>query len=93
MNSQELKATEVITLEEVEKCIAVLERLVADTDQIFEIPKERRTALIKASGQFSRPSREEFSRRKKDAKKGKRKHKQKYLADQVSAFLCLLQNY
>ncbi len=58
-----------ISSEEIEKCIAVLERLVEDTDQIFDIPKDQRTALIKVSGQFSRPSREEFSRRKKDAKK------------------------
>ena len=58
-----------ISTEEIEKCIAILERLVADTNQVFEIPKPQRTALIKASGQLSRPSREEFSRRKKDAKK------------------------
>jgi hypothetical protein len=25
-----------------------------DTDQIFDIPKEQRTALIKAAGRFSR---------------------------------------
>ena len=59
--------------EEIEKCIAVLEYLNKNTNQIFEIPKERRTALIKASGQLSRPSREEFSRRKKDAKKAERR--------------------
>ena len=58
-----------ISAEEIEKCISILERLVADTDQVFEIPKPQRTALIKASGQLSRPSRAEFSRRKKDAKK------------------------
>lgn len=62
-----------VSLEEVEKCIAVLERLVADTNQIFEIPKAQRTALIRASGQLSRPSREEFSRRKKDAKKAEKR--------------------
>jgi NAD(P)-dependent dehydrogenase (short-subunit alcohol dehydrogenase family) len=55
--------------DEIEKCISILEQLVTDTDQIFDIPKEQRTALIKAAGQFSRPSREEFSRRKKDGKK------------------------
>ena len=64
-----------INLEEVEKCIVVLERLVADTDRIFEIPKARRIALIQASGQLSRPSREEFSRRKKDAKKAAKRKK------------------
>ena len=66
---KEHKESETISSEEIEKCISVLERLVEDTDQIFDIPKDKRTALIKVSGQFSRPSREEFARRKKDAKK------------------------
>lgn len=59
--------------EEIAKCIAVLEYLNENTNEIFEIPKEQRTALIKASGQLSRPSREEFSRRKKDAKKAEKR--------------------
>lgn len=58
-----------ISSEEIDKCIFVLEQLVADTNQIFDIPKAKRTALIKASGMLSRPSREEFDRRKKDGKK------------------------
>lgn len=58
-----------ISSEEIDKCISILERLVTDTDQIFDIPKEKRIALLKASGMLSRPSREEFSRRKKDGKK------------------------
>jgi len=58
-----------ISPEEIDKCISTLEQLIVDTDQIFEIPKEKRTALLKASGMLSRPSREEFSRRKKDGKK------------------------
>ena len=58
-----------ITSEEIDNCIFILERLVTDTDQIFDIPKEKRTALLKASGMLSRPSRDEFSRRKKDGKK------------------------
>ncbi len=60
---------------EIDKCIAILEQLVENTDVIFDIPKEKRTALIKASGQLSRPSREEFSRRKKDAKKAQKRKK------------------
>tara|TARA_R110002050_G_scaffold297000_2_gene457819 strand:+ start:17003 stop:18553 length:1551 start_codon:yes stop_codon:yes gene_type:complete len=59
--------------EEINKCITILEQLVSDTNQIFEIPKQQRTALIKVSGQLSRPSREEFSRRKKDSKKAQRR--------------------
>ena len=69
MKDKEKEAIKEVTLAEVEQCIATLERLNADSNQIFEIPKERRTALIMASGKLSRPSREEFSRRKKDAKK------------------------
>tara|TARA_R110000868_G_scaffold257575_1_gene514741 strand:- start:10062 stop:11612 length:1551 start_codon:yes stop_codon:yes gene_type:complete len=58
-----------ISPEEIDSCIALLQQLVDDTDQIFDIPKEKRTALIKVSGQFSRPNREEFAKRKKDGKK------------------------
>jgi NAD(P)-dependent dehydrogenase (short-subunit alcohol dehydrogenase family) len=65
----------IITSEEIDKCIAVLDSLNTNTNQIFEIPKEKRTALIKAAGMFSRPSREEFSRRKKDSKKNEKRKK------------------
>ena len=61
--------TQAISLDEIDKCISILEQLVTDTNQIFDIPKEKRTALLKVSGMLSRPSREEFSRRKKDGKK------------------------
>lgn len=66
-NKTELKTA--ITSAEIERCIAVLAQLVADTEQIFDIPKEQRTELIKVAGMFSRPNRDEFSRRKKDGKK------------------------
>lgn len=66
---------EIINQEQIDECIHVLESLNTDTNQIFEIPKEQRTALIKAAGLFSRPSREEFSRRKKDAKKNEKRKK------------------
>ncbi len=62
-----------VSPEEIARCIAILEHLNNNTDTIFEIPKEQRMALIKASGKFSRPNREEFSRRKKDAKKAKKR--------------------
>ncbi|SDE31103.1 short chain dehydrogenase [Pricia antarctica] len=67
--AKETDTSQKISSEEIDKCIFILERLVTDTDQIFDIPKEKRTALLKASGMLSRPSREEFSRRKKDGKK------------------------
>jgi NAD(P)-dependent dehydrogenase (short-subunit alcohol dehydrogenase family) len=64
-----------ISQREIDECIRVLESLVLDTNQIFDISKEKRTALIKAAGQFSRPNRTEFARRKKDAKKNEKRKK------------------
>ena len=58
-----------ITSEEIQKCIDLLSQLVDNTSQIFDIEKEQRTELIKVAGMFSRPNRDEFSRRKKDGKK------------------------
>ncbi|KAA3653083.1 MAG: SDR family NAD(P)-dependent oxidoreductase [Bacteroidetes bacterium] len=70
--------TDNISQEEINLCLEILEKLNSNTNQIFEIPKEQRIALIKAAGLFSRPSREEFGRRKKEAKKAqKRKLKEK----------------
>jgi len=68
MMKEEMPAKNAISPEEIDKCIALLTQLNGDTNQIFEIPKDQRTALIKAAGQFSRPDRDELSRRKKDAK-------------------------
>jgi NAD(P)-dependent dehydrogenase (short-subunit alcohol dehydrogenase family) len=65
---EEINTTSLITSAEIDRCISILAQLSVDTNQIFEIPKEQRTALIRAAGQFSRPDREEFSRRKKDGK-------------------------
>ena len=67
MNEEQMQEV-MITSEEINRCIAVLSQLNVNTDQIFDIPKEQRTALIKAAGQFSRPNRDELSRRKKDGK-------------------------
>jgi NAD(P)-dependent dehydrogenase (short-subunit alcohol dehydrogenase family) len=60
---------EQLTQEQIDQCISILKTLNEDTDQIFEIPKEERIELITEAGRLSRPSREEFARRKKDAKK------------------------
>lgn len=75
MENNEIEDKQPISTVEIDKCISVLEQLVNNTNEIFEIPKEQRTALIKAAGLFSRPSREEFSRRKKDAKKNEKRKK------------------
>ena len=65
----EVKEVGKLSEEQIDLCISMLEKLNADTNQIFEIPKDKRLSLIMAAGLLSRPSREEFLRRKKDAKK------------------------
>ncbi|MBK5192936.1 MAG: SDR family oxidoreductase, partial [Flavobacteriaceae bacterium] len=69
MENNETEIKSAITSEEIDRCIAVLAQLVEETEQIFDIPKDQRTELLKVTGMFSRPDRDEFSRRKKDGKK------------------------
>ncbi len=59
----------ILTNQEIDACISALEHLLADTNQLFELPPEKRTALLKASGKLSRPTRDEHQQRRKDAKK------------------------
>lgn len=80
MTNEETPSTQEISAADIDKCIALLTQLNTDTDQIFDIPKEQRTALIKAAGQFSRPDRDELARRKKDGRlvaKRKKENKDK----------------
>ncbi|MDH5367798.1 MAG: SDR family oxidoreductase [Cyclobacteriaceae bacterium] len=58
-----------LSKDQIEQCISILETLNGDTNQIFEIPKDRRIELITQAGRLSRPQREEFKKRKKNAKK------------------------
>lgn len=58
-----------LSQEELDKCIAILEGLVTNSDELFELPEDTRVALMKAAGALSRPSKEEYIKRKKDAKK------------------------
>ncbi|MEP1781713.1 SDR family oxidoreductase, partial [Reichenbachiella sp.] len=69
---EEKESTE-LDQSQIDQCIAILESLNSNTDQIFEIPKDKRLALIMAAGQLSRPSKEELLKRKKGAKKIARK--------------------
>ena len=58
-----------VSNEDIEKCIAVLEKLSENTNQVFDLPEEKRIALMKAAGMLSRPNRDKFQQRRKDAKK------------------------
>ena len=55
--------------EEVDRCIKVLQHLLGDTNQLFELPEDKRIALMTAAGLLSRPNRDEFEKRVKDARK------------------------
>jgi len=58
-----------LSKDQIDQCISILETLNEDTNQIFEIPIEQRIELITQAGRLSRPQRDEFRKRKKDAKK------------------------
>jgi len=54
---------------EIASCISTLQKLLEDTNQLFELPEAQRIELLKAAGALTRPNRDEFQRRRKDAKK------------------------
>ncbi|MGB0932851.1 MAG: SDR family NAD(P)-dependent oxidoreductase [Lishizhenia sp.] len=63
---------------EINTCIQTLQRLIENTDQIYELPEEQRVELMKVAGLLSRPNKEEYNRRVKSAKKAKeRKRKER----------------
>ena len=55
--------------EDINKCIALLERLVKDAGELANLPEEQRIALLKAAGEISRPDRAERKKRNKAADK------------------------
>ena len=77
IHQEEIEEMIAINSADIARCIVILSQLNNDTNQIFDIPKEQRTALIKAAGQFSRPDRDELSRRKKDGKLVAKRKKEK----------------
>ncbi|MBO73102.1 MAG: oxidoreductase [Flavobacteriales bacterium] len=71
----------VVSKEEISLATKILEKLVADPVQLFELEEEKRITLIKLSGQLSRPNRDEFTKRRKNAKKAlerKRREREKH---------------
>jgi len=55
--------------EEIDECIRVLQKLVKNTNYLFEVNEVDRIALLKAAGLLSRPNKQEQNKRRKDAKK------------------------
>ncbi len=68
--------------QDIESCIETLQKLLNDTNQLFELPEEKRVELMKVAGALSRPNRDEFQRRRKDAKKAA---KRKMIARDIHA--------
>lgn len=62
-----------LSKDQIDQCISVLETLNRETDQIFDIPMDRRIELITQAGRLSRPQRDELKRRKESAKKKAKK--------------------
>lgn len=58
-----------LSKQEIENCISILEHLNSDAGQLFELPEEQRVNLMKAAGLLSRPNRNKFLQRRKEAKK------------------------
>ncbi len=67
---------EELSQEEIEQCISILEKLVDNKTQVFELPEDKRVALLMAAGKLSRPSKEDFKKSKKDAAKAAKRKMQ-----------------
>ena len=61
------------SLDEIAKCICVLEKLVQNTNLLTDLNEKERVALMKAAGLLSRPSRDEQTKRRKDARKASKR--------------------
>ena len=64
-----------LSQKEIDDCISVLNNLTTNTNQLFELPEEQRVSLMKAAGALTRPNRDEFQRRRKDAKAAAKRKK------------------
>lgn len=60
------------TSEEIEKCISTLNDLASDAALLANLPEEQRVALLKVSGEISRPDRRERKKRNKTVDKTQR---------------------
>jgi NAD(P)-dependent dehydrogenase (short-subunit alcohol dehydrogenase family) len=54
------------SLEEIQRCIHLLDDLVKNSVELAHLTKEQRIAILKSAGEISRPDRDEIRKRKKD---------------------------
>ncbi len=64
--------------EKIQECIGLLRDLVADTGQLAYLTREQRIALIRVTGELSRPARDEIRKRKRDCQRLKKKKIEQY---------------
>ena len=57
-----------ITSGDIDNCIAVLQHLLKNGDQLIHLTEEQRVALMKSAGQLTRPDRAEIKQRNKSVK-------------------------
>lgn len=70
MNTQ--KPSTDIKPDQITDCIAILEKLVNNSEQLTTIPEVQRIELMKMAGLLSRPDREELKKRRKEKKQTER---------------------
>lgn len=70
MKDQEYK--QIPSVQEINNCIALLEKLTEDSEAFVQLPEDRRIALLTAAGKLSRPNREDDRKRQKYARKAKK---------------------
>lgn len=71
----DLKTQKTVSSNELDQCIETLDQLLKNTNQLFDLPEEKRITLMKLAGLLSRPSKDEQTKRRKDAKKAAKRKK------------------
>lgn len=61
---------------DIDKCIAVLKAMNADSTLLFDLPEELRVELVSSAGKLSRPNKDELKQRRKDVKKAAKRKEQ-----------------
>lgn len=75
INDEKQNETDLFSEKAIQEAIDLLEKLNADGAKINAISEEKRIALMKAAGQFSRPDRNELKERNKQIKKDRKREK------------------
>jgi NAD(P)-dependent dehydrogenase (short-subunit alcohol dehydrogenase family) len=78
MNDETKSPEKNISVDDIIKCLSVLETIVAHSDYLAELTEDQRVALLTAAGRISRPDKKEIKKRQKEVKF----HRQKQMVEQ-----------